>query len=316
MCQLHIHHTNWHRNLNDNLRWPNTETPEALDNSEPATPIDVPIAVDYKLLKGGQVINPEAPRPRLRDRPPAAPHLKLGEAVQMDCTGEPVCPETERDSALAAIARVRAVLNGYSRPGWPTPTLASLITECLRDIGLEPARPAPPKAPGQPMTIHQFLLARIVEDEAIAHAAVGFSDAERWDADSDTQTVRGLTASAQDVLRSSWWDGDLEPHAPVLHAAHWDPHRVLAESESKRRIIEWHKSWPVLVETAPTFDQTDYDLSSMTLRMSQKIMWQTDQEYRDRFGTEPPTGPVLRMLALPYADHPDYNADWADGEQQ
>lgn len=34
------------------------------------------------------------------------------------------------------------------------------------------------------------------------------------------------------------------------------------------------------------------------------------QEYRAKFGDEPPTTPVLRALAPPYADHPDYRDEW------
>lgn len=65
------------------------------------------------------------------------------------------------------------------------------------------------------------------------------------------------------------------------------PDRVLAECEAKRRIVELRYSWNLQAERA----------------------------------TEPPFGPilkaqvitadtVLRTLAMPYADHPDYREEW------
>lgn len=127
------------------------------------------------------------------------------------------------------------------------------------------------------MTLTEFLLARIAD--TIAEA--GYAQAELVTAGEDQ---RGL------------------------------PYRLLgqllAECEAKRRIIEWHKAWPVLAETEPTFEQDGDDPQSTTLRMSKQIAWLTEQEYRKRFGVEPPTGPILRLLALPYADHPEYQEEW------
>ena len=114
------------------------------------------------------------------------------------------------------------------------------------------------------MTLTEFLLARIAEDEAAANVA----------------------------HRES-------------------PARVLAECEAKRRIVEFHKSWPVLVQTPVTFEPVDgTDPGHYTFRATQQIAWTTEQEYRERFGDEPPAGPVLRHLAAVYADHPDYREEW------
>ncbi len=85
--------------------------------------------------------------------------------------------------------------------------------------------------------------------------------------------------------------------------------RVLAECKAKRRIIELHKSWPVLVETEPTFE-TDDSLDSHVMRVSRQMAWLTEREYVARFGTEPPTTPMLLALVQPYADHPDFDPEW------
>lgn len=35
------------------------------------------------------------------------------------------------------------------------------------------------------------------------------------------------------------------------------------------------------------------------------------KQYRDRFGEEPPTAPILKLLAKVYDTHRDYNPDWS-----
>jgi hypothetical protein len=62
----------------------------------------------------------------------------------------------------------------------------------------------------------------------------------------------------------------------ATHIARWDPARVLAECEAKRRIVE-------LVLDRPIRDHGDCKCESC---------W------------------TLRLVALPYADHPDYRAEW------
>lgn len=94
--------------------------------------------------------------------------------------------------------------------------------------------------------------------------------------------------------------------------------RVLAECEAKREIVRFHESWPVLVEGPTTFEhvdttgrtRTDFDASSLAMRASKQMAWLTEQEYRARFGTEPPTAPMLAALAAVYADHPDFDPAW------
>jgi hypothetical protein len=127
-------------------------------------------------------------------------------------------------------------------------------------------------------TLAEFLLARIAEDEA--------------------STVDASEVGVQFKVRShgnglhDLWDDDW------LGGVRVDTTRVLAECEAKRRIVEWHESWPVLVETPPEVDMgSPGDISSMTFRMSQQIAWLTTQEYRKRFGDEPPTIHVVQGQA-------------------
>lgn len=130
-----------------------------------------------------------------------------------------------------------------------------------------------------------------------------------------------LQRIAEDEARAMWTAAELNANRigpsmafmppDELPRGAWGRMRVLAECEAKRRIVEQHKAWPVLVETPPTFEQVGSgDLNSVTFRASQQMMWLTEQEYRTRFGSEPPTAPMIRTLAAVYADHPDYREEW------
>lgn len=123
------------------------------------------------------------------------------------------------------------------------------------------------------MSIGEFLLARIAEDERWARANLN-------------------------VHRM----GDFSPGTGP-----W----LLADCAAKRAIVEFHQQWPVLVRGEPVLEQgTDTEPDAMVFRMLQRLDWATEQEYVKRFGTEPPTAPILRILASMYADHPDYDPDW------
>lgn len=168
-------------------------------------------------------------------------------------------------------------------------------------------------------TITDFLLARITEDEAVARAA----DARpivahgRWSLVDTEQRV--------DAIGVVWyrhddgWSGSDSGawSAGTEHLERFDPTRVLAECEAKRRIVEFHQQWPVLVETArpdvALRQPTDWS-DRFAVRVTQEIEWLTTQAYIARFGHEPPTTPVLRALAQVYADHPNFNPAWAVSE--
>lgn len=142
------------------------------------------------------------------------------------------------------------------------------------------------------MTITEFLLARITEDEAEAKAAVYERSISTPNAGSDVSLLCWPDASVPAVLVG--------------------PERVLRECAAKRAIIKQHEAWPVRVSesVAPSFEATA-GTESVTLRMTQRMAWLTEREYVKRFGVEPPTAPMLRTLAAVYADHPDYEQEWA-----
>jgi hypothetical protein len=124
-----------------------------------------------------------------------------------------------------------------------------------------------------------FLLARITEDENTARA----TESQKWDVvadsveadDRDGELPNDLICEVDDWNRRT----DGEPtRSRSRHIARWDPARVLAECEAKRRIVEAHNK---------RVDEDD----SMAWIVASEVL--------------------LKTLALPYAAHPDYRAEWA-----
>jgi hypothetical protein len=114
-----------------------------------------------------------------------------------------------------------------------------------------------------------FLLARIAEDEAVARATSG----QPWSA-----TVPRMVHADGGFRIKSRYVASTDHDEDRAHIARWNPARVLAECEAKRRIIEAASLTIEIYRSGTVLD----------------LAWET-----------------LRLLALPYADHPDYRSEWA-----
>lgn len=128
-------------------------------------------------------------------------------------------------------------------------------------------------------TLAEFLLARIAEDETAAKAAPplehnydmgGHRQDERWVFD------RRLPSSADGM-------GNWSPHngspTTAAHFSRHDPARVLAECAAKRSIL-----------------QQCNDVQRVQRRCGDPELLSIRH--------------IVRCLALPYAEHPDYNEEW------
>lgn len=82
---------------------------------------------------------------------------------------------------------------------------------------------------------------------------------------------------------------------------------------NQRYIIEWHKNWPVLAESPPEYkmDFGSGDINKFHMSVTQQMAWLTQEEYRKKFGSEPPTAPLIREMASMYNAHPDWRPEWA-----
>jgi hypothetical protein len=138
----------------------------------------------------------------------------------------------------------------------------------------------------------EFLLARIAEDETVARRAETFA-VRRTTRSADGaygDPIRHVqTPNAQATRIYVAWAVDSDGWSPSESGTHegatallerYGPARVLAECEAKRRIVAEHDD---------QHSCTSWELAS----------------------AEPYVGcSVLRLLALPYADHPDYREEW------
>ena len=127
-----------------------------------------------------------------------------------------------------------------------------------------------------------FLLARVAEDEAVAREIA--DEMVRV----ASQYIPGAAPDPDDGGLYASEDGRNTPAVIV------GPARVLAECESKRRIVELH------VSTSPSDDGgTECDQCSFH---------EAYEGFNDY--SEPAPCMTLRILAQPYADHPDYDPAW------
>jgi hypothetical protein len=145
------------------------------------------------------------------------------------------------------------------------------VSGVVRDGGAG-ATPEGPSTPG--LTLTDFLLARIAEDEDVARRGIsGQADPENGWGLVEYQGLAGLALSPH--------VGHIHERVQGEHVIRWHPARVLAECEAKRRILE----------RAVALSEWD-EMGSST----------ADDGYD-----------ILGFLALPYADHPDYRQWWKQG---
>lgn len=144
-----------------------------------------------------------------------------------------------------------------------------------------------------------FLHARLDEDEQTARAASGPSlQGETWVAQRHPLHRGGPVLAAVSANRfkiveseANPWDIDTAM-AQVTHMARHDPARVLAEVEAKRYVIDQCAYWNERA-TREAIDPPKWPQPGLELGLLLDAM-----------------NPVLRGLALPYADHPDYRDEW------
>lgn len=135
-----------------------------------------------------------------------------------------------------------------------------------------------------------YLLARLDEDEQVAQATRphGLKPAvwgvEPWyDGTEERCDLRDYP------LGDLTFRGGLEV-TTAAHIARWDPARVLAEVEAKRRIVEHH------LPERPDLQKYEPQACAVCVY--------------DNAGTELFPCPTLRLLAQPYAEREDFRQEW------
>jgi hypothetical protein len=136
----------------------------------------------------------------------------------------------------------------------------------------------------------EFLRARIDEDAQMARK----TSAKCWHAEihHHRRTNEPVLYEVHPVAELEGnGDGGVTTAGDAEHIARHDPARVLREVEAKRRILD------EVVDEATSLD--------MSVDNDRRV------GFRDE-ASEPYLGDtLLRLLANPYVDHPDYRSEWA-----
>jgi hypothetical protein len=112
-----------------------------------------------------------------------------------------------------------------------------------------------------------FLRARLDEDEQAARTAAGNRAAWAIDVSPSGSWYVSPGRDSDDI-------GDVQQQEHAMHIARWDPARVLAEVEARRR----------MVDELAALDGDPVNGLAITR--------------------------MMHLLALPYAEHPDYRKEW------
>jgi hypothetical protein len=137
-----------------------------------------------------------------------------------------------------------------------------------------------------------WLRAQLDDDERVARDAAR-EDTPPWHLDYDDRGYDGKIRSAESYTVVHQEDST-PGRVTAEHIARWDPARVLAEVDAKRRILDEHEAM-----AGDTYGQ----------RAGQDVC-ETCKESGSRYYHEPYPCPTVRLLALPFADRPGYQEGW------
>lgn len=141
------------------------------------------------------------------------------------------------------------------------------------------------------MTLVEFLLARIAEDEVAADAA-------------HRESMRGHAGPGFIRSRIAWAEQAESVRGRGL-IERMTPARVLAECEAKRRIVKREQTWRPRKDAPPySGPLTDPFADDPRTRHPDLVA------YIDEHCELVTDTPTLRDLASVYADHPDCDAAW------
>lgn len=136
------------------------------------------------------------------------------------------------------------------------------------------------------MELHEFLAARLDEDEQAARQAS--PGPWQWEGDFAERGDDEVTLVASNDENVLWahgvhTDGYIRVREQdAEHIARHDPARVLREVEAKRALVD-------LWDDEPAWEMSGYE---------------------EHAGFSAGLGRALRLLAVVYADHPDYDPSW------
>lgn len=147
-----------------------------------------------------------------------------------------------------------------------------------------------------------FLRARLDECESAARAAFsGQADPENGWGESRTHGYAGVTITPH--------VGHIHEDVQAAHVVKWNPARVLADVAAKRQITEAYERTAVEEREKNRAFMTALKRGDGGIETLRQIpLLQAD--HRDADGRKRGLALPVRLLALPYVDHPDYREEW------
>ncbi len=139
------------------------------------------------------------------------------------------------------------------------------------------------------------------DDERVARAAEG-AGVERWTASDGALCVAGAGGSGY-FATGPWGSGINDDTAE--HIARWDPPRVLAEVEAKRRILDLHVGAHDCPEMVTGTYPADWPPDAPWGKAGQPWAHPSVEHFED--GQPCPT---VRLLAQPYAGRDGWREEW------
>jgi uncharacterized protein DUF6221 len=147
----------------------------------------------------------------------------------------------------------------------------------------------------------EFLTARLDEDEQVARAATKGP----WSVNDESYAETIYSADGAAVVAGGRWGGEasvFESTDDAIHIARHDPARVLREVEAKRTLLNTYIELRDRIDTA----WREYSSALDGKRYSGPTASYTSGELAKMHALED----VLKTLALPYADHPEFQEEW------
>ena len=137
-----------------------------------------------------------------------------------------------------------------------------------------------------------WLLEQIAEDE---RAAREVSSPAPWVVDDQQRDDRAIYGAARGATVAYDPSGDEESRRDFAHIVRWDPARVLAECDAKRRIVERHSHTTEVIWRDRSQDFEVCDECGSGAANQGCTPWPCD---------------TLKLLALSNADRPGYREEW------
>lgn len=172
--------------------------------------------------------------------------------------------------------------------------------------------------PGEVAELVSFVKARLQDDEAFMRAAIRLRDSGA--VTSSPEATEGTFSLMDIVMGDPDATNAISLFTRTGTRAPGEPERVLAEVEAKRLLLEQAATSRHLVTGDPYMDcprVTKADgVGSDTVEHIQALNDNYRQEFNRELGCSESCGRDARvhrtlvLLALPYADHPDYQEGW------